>query len=99
MRADDFAAKFLKVTEGGTYLHRECGRAILFVIQYYFCVTYSDDRLPPPEELARGETVCSLRVRGLSGDRSPVPHRERVFPAGAGIIRCSISMAEGNHSS
>jgi hypothetical protein len=27
MRADDFAAKFLKVTEGGTYLHRECGRA------------------------------------------------------------------------
>jgi hypothetical protein len=28
MRADDFAAKFLKVTEGGTYLHRECGRAI-----------------------------------------------------------------------
>jgi hypothetical protein len=28
MRADDFAAKFLKVTEGGTYLHRECGRAV-----------------------------------------------------------------------
>jgi uncharacterized membrane protein YbhN (UPF0104 family) len=30
MRADDFAAKFLKVTEGGTYLHRECGRAAFF---------------------------------------------------------------------
>jgi hypothetical protein len=33
MRADDFAAKFLKVTEGGTYLHRECGRAGLLSLE------------------------------------------------------------------
>jgi NhaP-type Na+/H+ or K+/H+ antiporter len=43
MRADDFAAKFLKVTEGGTYLHRECGRAV-FVAAVSFRRTERDDR-------------------------------------------------------
>jgi hypothetical protein len=60
MRADDFAAKFLKVTEGGTYLHRECGRA---AARLRLSGVLGVRR--PPDTQAR--LVCPRRARHLVG--------------------------------
>jgi hypothetical protein len=94
MRADDFAAKFLKVTEGGTYLHRECGRADSPLAKYFMVAALTNlDRQDEARNLAN---LIGSGEMDFGGDAAARDLRSFGFPESlASAVGDRISMLIG----